>query len=406
MKRPTILQIVPELDTGGAELSAVEIGEAIVRASGRSLIATEGGRLVGIAESQGSEVLHFPAATKNPWRLAMNVRRLENIVRSENVDLIHGRSRAPAWSALWAARRLNRPFVTTYHGAYSERGALKRLYNSVMARGDRVIANSHFTAQLIQDRYQISQDRVRVIHRGVDRSFARGRVDAARITKLRQRWGIAENARIVLLAARLTDWKGQQVLISAATKLAQEQQLSDTVVVLAGDDQGRQAYKAQLAGQISAGNLNEHVRLVGHESDMAAAFAAAFVTVVASTKPEAFGRSATEAQALGCPVIATRLGAPQETVLSPPACSAEAMTGWLVAPGNVEELAERLKEALELTPEQRDAIGRRAAHHVHEGFSLEQMKFKTLCVYDELLGSDTAARFSHTPAPVFFTGQA
>ncbi|MEM6498271.1 MAG: glycosyltransferase, partial [Pseudomonadota bacterium] len=148
----TILQIVPELDTGGAELSAVEIGEAVHRAGWRSIIATEGGRLEADAEAQGSEIHKLSVATKNPIKMWANVRRIVQLCQRENVSLIHARSRAPAWSALWAARRSGLPFVTTYHGAYNENGSAKRLYNSVMARGDRVIANSQFTADLIRQR--------------------------------------------------------------------------------------------------------------------------------------------------------------------------------------------------------------------------------------------------------------
>ena len=187
------MQIVPELDTGGAELSAVEIGEAVSRAGWRSVIVTEGGRLEVAAEAQGSIVVKFPAATKNPLKMWGNVGRLAALAKRENVCLIHARSRAPAWSAMFAARRLKVPFVTTYHGAYNESGPAKRLYNSVMSRGDRVIANSQFTADLIRQRYGTHSDKITVIHRGVDRSFDRKLVSAERILSVRQRWGVSED---------------------------------------------------------------------------------------------------------------------------------------------------------------------------------------------------------------------
>src|SRR5512145_2915304 len=166
--RPTILQVIPQLDAGGAELSVVEIAGAIARAGGRALVLAEPGRLAADVANAGGQVIPFPAATKNPVRLLANARRMARIAAREGVDLVHARSRAPAWSALIAARRLGVPFVTTYHGAYNETNALKRLYNSVMARGDVVIANSRFTAGLIAARYGTPAERVEVIHRGVD----------------------------------------------------------------------------------------------------------------------------------------------------------------------------------------------------------------------------------------------
>lgn len=393
MSQPTILQIVPELDTGGAELSAVEIGDAIVRAGGQALIATEGGRLEATAVAQGAEIVRLPAATKNPAGMMLNAFRLARLVRDRNVGLVHARSRAPAWSALWAARQTGRPFVTTYHGAYGERGPIKRFYNSVMVRADKVIANSHYTAELIKQRYRTPDERIRVIHRGVDRAFARDRVTDQRIAQVRSRWGVEAGQKVILQAARLTAWKGQSVLIGAAAHLRERDQLGNAVIVLAGDAQGRDRYRDRLLTEAAAAGLDRQVRLVGHESDVAAAFAAAHVSVVASTEPEAFGRAATESQALGCPVIATRLGAPPETVLAAPDYSAAARTGWLVPPGDKDALATCVAEALMMDPVQRNELGERAAAHVQHNFSLQQMKRKTMQVYDELLGCELEKAF-------------
>ena len=198
-KRPTILQIIPELDTGGAELSTIEIAEAIERAGGRAIVLSEGGRLVQRLRDTGAELQFFPAAAKNPVRLWWNGRRIAEVVRRDGVDLIHARSRAPAWSAMMAARRTGLPFVTTYHGAYNERSPLKRLYNGVMARGDVVIANSQYTADLIRMRYGTPLDRLRVIYRGVDdRWFDPEKVAAQRVNALRKEWGVKPGARVIL----------------------------------------------------------------------------------------------------------------------------------------------------------------------------------------------------------------
>lgn len=393
--RPTILQIIPQLDTGGAELSAVEIAGAVVRAGGRALVLAEPGRLAANVTASGGEVIAFPAATKNPLRMLANVRVITRLVAAEGVDLVHARSRAPAWSALMAARQARVPFVTTYHGAYGETNALKRLYNGVMARGDVVIANSRYTADLIAVRYGTPRARIEVIHRGVDTGFFDPeRIALDRVAALRQRWGIGPQERVILHAARLTRWKGQSVLIDAVAQLQRLGALQGAVVVLAGDAQGRDRYVQGLRDQIGRLGLERHVRLVGHVDDIAAAYLAAHVTVVASIEPEAFGRSAIEAAAVACPVIATNIGAPPETVLAQPAVSKEVITGWLVSAGNVEALAVPLAEALALAPAARSEIGERARQHVLANFTAETMQRRTLAVYDKLLETSLEERFN------------
>lgn len=390
--RPTILQIIPELDTGGAELSAIEIAEAIVRAGGRALVLSEGGRLAPRIDALGGEFVPFPARTKNPARILWNARAIADIMRREGVDLIHARSRAPAWSALRAARATAKPFVTTYHGAYNENGRLKNLYNSVMARGDIVIANSRYTADLVKSRYGTPDDRIRVIHRGVDgAAFDPSAVSDKRKRDLREKWGVGPGQRIILQAARLTGWKGQRVVIDAARRLQASGGLKDSVFILAGDDQGRGAYRTELDGLVAASGLGGKVRLVGHVEDMPAAFALAHLTVIASTEPEAFGRTSTEAQAMGCPVIATAIGAPPETVLWD-ATDPRGITGWLVPPGDGAALAEAIVQGLALSAGQRSEMGDRARAHAITDFSLQAMRRATLEVYDGLLGTRLASR--------------
>lgn len=396
MKRPTILQIIPDLDTGGAERTTVEIAGAIVAAGGRAIVLSEGGRMERDLAAAGGEFVRFAAATKNPAKLLANAAAIARLIEREGVDLVHARSRAPAWSALAAARRTGRPFVTTYHGAYNEKGAAKKLYNSVMARGDLVIANSNFTADLVRARYATPAARIRVIHRGVDGAiFDPGRIAPERVAALRAAWDVRDGQRVVLQAARLTSWKGQGVLIEAARLLrdAPGDPGQDTVIVLAGDAQGREDYARALAQQIATAGLGDRVRLVGHVSDIPAAFAASYLGVVASTEPEAFGRAAAESQIMRCPVIATAIGAPQETVLTRENSGSDRRTGWLVAAGDAGALADALREGLTLPPEEHARIGARARANVIERFSLRAMRAKTLSVYDELLGTDLAAAF-------------
>ena len=381
----TILQIIPALDAGGAERTTIDIAAALAAAGARPLVASTGGRLVSELQAVGGVLLRFPAKTKNPFLMAEHVFRLARLIRAEGIDLVHARSRAPAWVALGAARFAKVPFVTTYHGAYSGKSALKVHYNSVMARGDVVIANSHYTADLIRQMHPFAADRVQVIHRGTDfRAFSPGSVEPARVQKLRAAWGVAPDQRVVLVAARLTGWKGQRETIAAA-RLLRERGLDDLAVIFAGDPQGRENYVKELDGLIAEAGLEGVVRRVGHCSDMPAAFMAASVVAVPSTEPEAFGRSAVEAQAMGTPVVVADHGAVPETVLAPPDVETAARTGWRVPPKDVPALADALTEALALGASAREALARRAREHVTRNFSLARMSADTLDVYTRLL---------------------
>jgi glycosyltransferase involved in cell wall biosynthesis len=381
----TILQIIPRLDAGGAERTTIDVAAALVQAGARALVASEGGRLASELQAVGGVWLPFPAASKNPLSMFINMRKLARLMITERVDLIHARSRAPAWVALYASRIVDRPFMTTYHGAYGGRSALKLRYNSVMARGEVVIANSRYTADRIAKLYPQSRERLRVIYRGTDlRAFSPANVDRARVSSLREAWGVAAHERVVLLAARLTSWKGQKVLIEAAN-LLKGQGLDDVRYILAGDPQGRDGYAKELDALIETRGLKSIVSRVGHCTDMPAALLAASVVAVPSTEPEAFGRSAVEAQAMGAMVVVSDLGAVPETVLAPPDALPEARTGWRTPAADPPALAEALKVSLTLGASARDAIARRARAHVERNFSLEQMTRQTLDAYVSLL---------------------
>ena len=381
----TILQIIPRIDAGGAERTTIDVAAALVAAGARALVASEGGRLTSELQAVGGLLIPFPAATKNPLSMMLNARRLARLIIAERVDIVHARSRAPAWVALMACRIARTPFVTTFHGAYAGRSALKLRYNSVMARGDVVIANSDYTAGLVARLYPWARARLRVIHRGTDFSkFTPGAVPPARVARLRKDWSVAPDERIVLMAARLTSWKGHKVLIEAARRL-KEQGIEGVRYIMAGDAQGRGGYVKELDASIDKAGLKGIVSRVGHCADMPAAFLAASVVAVPSTAPEAFGRTAVEAQALGAPVVVSDLGAVSETVLSPPETAPDARTGWRVKAGDAQALAEALQAALALGASAREAMARRARTHVEGQFSLERMTRETLEAYVGLL---------------------
>ena len=378
-----VLQVIPQLDAGGAERTTLEVAEAVVGEGGRALVATQGGRLEAELEALGGEIVHMPLASKNPLTLWRNTGRLSALIRREGVEIVHARSRAPAWSAKWAADRTGVHFVTTYHGTYNARSGVKRRYNSVMAKGECVIANSEFIRAHVEAEHPFARARLRVIPRGVDlERFSPEAVDPARVDALAKAWGVdrTDGRRILLLPARLTAWKGQREAIRALGRIRRRGEAAMPLLLLAGDAQGREAYVAELESLIAAEELRADVRIVGHCTDMPAALALSSLVLTPSVEPEAFGRTAAEAGAMERPVIAADHGGACEVVL-------HSETGWRVQPGDPAALAAAIEGALWLSDEDRAAIGRRARAHVVEKFSAAALQASTLRVYHEVLNS-------------------
>lgn len=371
---PAVLQILPSLVSGGVERGTLEIAEAIVAAGMRAVVASAGGPLVPALESLGARHVTLPLATKSPLGIWRNAAALADLVRAEGIAILHARSRAPAWSALLAARRTGARFVTTYHGTYNEGLPGKRLYNSVMARGDRVIAISRFIADHVRSRHGVGDDRLRIIPRGVDeRIFDPARVAPERIAVLRAAWGVPEGRPVVMLPGRVTRWKGQGVLVEAMARLP-----GDALALLVGDAGAKPAFRDELLARIAALGLNDRVRLVGHAQDVPAALLLADVVVHASTDAEAFGRTVIEAQAMARCVVASDLGGPTETV-------EHGVTGWRVPPGDAQALAVAIGRVLAMPPEVRAEAGARARAAVLAGYTTARMQAATLAVYREVL---------------------
>jgi glycosyltransferase involved in cell wall biosynthesis len=376
----SVLQVTPALESGGVERTTIEVAQALTRAGGKAYVASRGGRLAGELAEAGGVLAELPMDTKNPLTVAANAFRLAELVRQWDINIVHARSRAPAWSALWAARHLRVPFVTTYHGVYNARTGLKRWYNGVMARGDVVIANSEYTRAHILREHKVDPSRVVAIPRGVDLArFDPALVDPQRTAELRRGWGIEAGDRrpIVLLPGRLTRWKGQRVLIEAAGMLEQERR-GRALYVLAGDAQGRHEYTQELEGVARDRGVAESVRIVGHVADMPAAFAAADLAVFPSTDPEAFGRGAVEAQAMGKPVIASDSGGYTETIEA-------GVSGLLTPPGDAGALAAAIAEVLDMPAEARVRMGEAGAARVRSRYSVAALQQGTLRVYARVL---------------------
>ncbi|RAK58188.1 glycosyl transferase [Phenylobacterium deserti] len=374
------MQVVPELETGGAEQTTLDVARAVIAAGGKALVASRGGRMAARLENDGGQLIALPMQTKNPLRMVGNAARLAQLIRREKVSIVHARSRAPAFSALWAARATGTPFVATYHGVYKAKSALKRWYNAVMTRGDLVIANSEYTRDHILAEHGLDPAKMVTIPRGVDlERFDPAQVSDERVTELQRAWGLAaSDARTkILLAGRLTRIKGHLTIIEAAAKL-KAQGLSDFVILFAGDDQGRVEYRQELISAIAAAGLQQEIRIVGHCSDMPAAYLLSDLAILPTIVPESFGRAAVEPQAMGRPVIASSHGGTTETVVG-------GVTGWLAAPGDAEAWAVALRQAIALGPDGRARMGKAGAERSRRLYSVDAMCAATLAAYERVL---------------------
>lgn len=373
-----VLQVIPGLETGGAERTTIEIAQALVRDGHEALVASEGGAMEAELAAVGGELIRLPLASKNLFTLLRNASRLKALIKARGIDIVHARSRAPAWSALRAVQGTNAKFVTTYHGTYNAKSGLKRFYNSVMARGDRVIANSEFIRDHIVSEHGLPAEAITVIPRGVDVDrFEMTEVVRQRGRDLATEWALPERRFVAVLPARLTRWKGQLVAIDALGRMKAEG-LEVPVLILVGGDQGRTGYREEIEWLIGRHELENTVWLVGHCNDMPAAFSLADVALNPSTDPEAFGRTAAEASAAGLPVIVADHGGAREVV-------EDGVTGWRTLPGDAGALAKALQVAMELDIAARQAMGQAGRQRVLQRFTVSSLQTSTLRVYRELL---------------------
>jgi glycosyltransferase involved in cell wall biosynthesis len=330
--------------------------------------------------ADGGRLAQMPVQSKNPLTILGNAARLTDLIRTEAVSLVHARSRAPAFSALWAAQATRTPFVATYHGIYKARSGLKRWYNAVMTRGDLVIANSDYTRDHVVAEHRLDPAKVVSIPRGVDLDrFNPSWVTPDRVERLRAAWGIAPEDRRVrfLLAGRLTRIKGHLTVIEAAARMKAEG-AEDVLIVFAGDEQGRTGYGQELAAAVAAGGLADQVRIVGHCDDMPAAYLLADVAILPTTVPESFGRAAVEPQAMGRPVIASAHGGTLETVV-------DGVTGWLVPPHDPPAWAAAMRQAIDIGPARRGAMGQAGMTRARQLYRVEAMCQATLAAYERVL---------------------
>ena len=374
--KPVVLQVLPELNHGGVEVGTVEIASGLQAAGIKNFVASSGGRMA--YELQKLKVKHFelPLKTKNPIKLWLNARRLAQIIKDNGVNIVHARSRAPAWSAYWAAKKTGAVFLTTFHGSYGLGPfGIKKIYNRVMTYGKLVIAiSTHIKNHLIKD-YGVDENKIRLIYRCVNTdNFSPDKVTQERIIKALQDNHIPEDKPIVSLIGRVTRWKGQHLLLEALSKVKSK----DFYCLIVGSDQGRVRYTNKLKELVKKYNLGGKVEFIEHSFDIPALLMISDVVLSAAIKPEAFGRAAIEGQAMGKIVLASNIGGSLDNTI-------DGVTGKLFESNSAQSLADAIDWALNLSPKERAKISQAAIKNVKDNFTKEIMCNKTIAVYQELL---------------------
>lgn len=365
-----VLQVVPELNAGGVEGTTLEVAQALIAEGHSAHVISAGGRMEDGLIRMGGILHKTDIGSKNILTIFPRIRMLRAIIRRYKIDIVHARSRAPAWPAYHAARLERVPFLTTYHGIYNSGSWIKTYYNSVMAKGTHIIANSEFTQAHIIKTHGTAADKITAIPRGVDmEKFDPAVISAKDILAQRNRWNVSTDQNVILLPGRLTRWKGQLVAVEALSHLPE-----NYVLILLGDAQGRDDFLAEIDAKTKALGVADRVIKPGHSRDVPTALASADVVISASTDPEAFGRVAAEAQAMQRPVVATAHGGALESVV-------DGKTGFLVNPSDAKALAEGIKKALKWP----DYDGPAARAGISAHFSTKSLQAKTLAVYKDLL---------------------
>lgn len=373
-----ILQLLPSLNTGGVERGTIEVAIFLQKSGHKAFVASSGGFLVNELNAQGATHILLPLSSKNPWIIFTNALKLANLIKTHRIDVMHARSRAPAWSAYIASRITKCPLVTTFHGTYNFKNSIKKFYNSIMVRGDIVIAISDFIKRHILEHYHsfIAEDRIQVINRSVDiTQFSKKSITQERIEAIKQLCEIKSGAPIFLMPGRLTRWKGQIVVLEAIKTLVKN--YPNLLCLFVGPDQGRISYLSELKKFAKTNGIENNVRFIPSIKDMPALYSYVDLCLHASTDAEAFGRIIIEAQALEVPVIASALGAPVDII-------EHEKTGWLYQPGNSSALADTIQKVLSLSTSQKQNITQSALIKVRQYYTSEQLCEKTLQIYKSI----------------------
>ena len=377
-----VLQVIPKLGYGGAETGCYDIAHYLAEKNCDSFIATSGGELLKFVKKSKVKIFRLPVHSKNPILIIFNAIILSILILINNINIVHARSRAPAWACYLACFITRRNFITTFHGTYNFKGNFKKFYNSIMLRSKLTIAGSNFIFNHIGENYSEYLDRkkkLRVIFRGINIDYYNQRnLSILKQEKLKKEWGLLQDKFTILMPGRLTYWKGHEKFIEALNILIEDYNNSNFQAVILGADQGRKVYKKRLIDLVQRYRLTKKIKFINHCSEMPLAYSLADVVVSASIEPEAFGRVSVEAQAMGKPIIASNLGGSKETIL-------KGKSGFLYKHDDPRELAKVFNDVIELDQDTLNSIGNEGRKNITKKFDVETMCDSTLREYKKLL---------------------
>jgi glycosyltransferase involved in cell wall biosynthesis len=377
-----VLQVIPKLGYGGAETGCYDVAHYLPENDCGSYIVTSGGDLLKFIDRKKVKIIKLPVDSKNPLIIFINFLALIFVILINNISIVHARSRAPAWSCLFATKITGRKFVTTFHGTYNFNSKIKKFYNSVMVRSDLIIAGSNFIFSHIKEnytKYLDSKKKLLVIFRGINVDYfdPTTKLDSDE-KKLLKQWQIEKDKKIILLPGRLTGWKGQEIFIEAVNLVNIELGYEAFYAVILGSDQGRELYKKKLMRLTEQHRLNNQVKFIDHCKDMALAYKVSDIVVSASIEPEAFGRVAIEAQSMERPIIASNIGGSTETVV-------DEKTGFLFDSKNAKSLSKKILKVLSMDQASLKSIGKEGRKNIIQKFNVEKMCFSTYSEYKKIL---------------------
>jgi glycosyltransferase involved in cell wall biosynthesis len=377
-----VLQVIPKLGYGGAETGCYDIAHYLPENGCKSFIVTSGGELTKFINKEKVKLIKLPVQSKNPLLIILNTLALIFIIIFNNISIVHARSRAPAWSCLFATKITRRKFVTTFHGTYNFNNKIKKFYNSVMVKSNLIIAGSNFIFSHIKNNYSDYLDiknKLLVIFRGINVDY----FDPTTKTeieekKLLKNWGIVENKKIILLPGRLTSWKGQELFLEAINMVNIQLGYEAFYAVILGSDQGRDLFKKKLIRLSEQYRMTKQIKFIDHCKDMALAYKVSDIIISASIEPEAFGRVAVEAQSMEKVIIASDIGGANETVI-------DEKTGYLFEAGNANSLSKKILKVLNLDDATIKTIGTEGRKNIVNKFNVEKMCFSTYSEYKKLI---------------------
>ena len=377
-----VLQVIPKLGYGGAETGCYDIAHFLSENECGSFLATSGGELLKFVKKDKVKLFRLPVHSKNPLLILFNTLMLTLYIIFFKINIIHARSRAPAWSCYFASLITGRTFVTTFHGTYNFKSTLKKFYNSIMLRAQLTIAGSNFIFGHINENYSeyLNKDKkLRVIFRGINVDyFDPKNISALKQEKLKQEWGLSSNKFTIILPGRLTYWKGQEKFIESLNILIEDYNVSNFQAIILGSDQGRKVYSKKLLNLVQRYSLNKKVKFITHCKEMPLAYSLADVVVSASIEPEAFGRVSVEAQSMEKPIIASNIGGSKETIINK-------KTGFLYKHDDPRELAKILNTVIQLSPDELKSIGNEGRKNITRKFDVETMCQSNLKEYRRLI---------------------